>query len=337
MDSSTPQPNEPIRLLVIINPHASTVANMTADALAQQVREVLDAMPLPPVYEILIPDSPEHMREAMTEKIASGAINRVAVAGGDGTVQETLPVIKKFPQVALGLIPQGTGNLLALSIGVNANLHEALDVIVSGDVRTVDLGIINGRTFILNASIGIDAEIMKKTDKHIKKRLGRWAYWVTGFSILPNAKHARIRIETDKQVIWTRAIGINISNTRMQVPGGIVLSPEAQLDDGYLHATIFKMRRFWDWVEGLGTLIFNPKGERHGMVESFNARRIKIEAHPALNTQADGNVIGKTPAIIELSPYKLSLCVPKSADSKDGNEDFEELSNIVEMQQANRA
>lgn len=302
---------KPLRLLVIINPYASGIANMTAQGLAGQLETLLKDNPDVTDCEVLIPESPEELRAHAQERLTLGEIDRVIVAGGDGTIQETLPVLMKHPEIPLALLPMGTGNLLALNLDIPDDLAAALDIAVHGRVQNLDIGSINGSMFILNASIGIDAQIMKDTDRKIKQRLGKLAYFVTGLSLLPSYRHVRMKIVADGKVIHTRAVGVNIGNTSLRVPGGIRLAPDGSLDDGILHGTIFKARHLLDYLTGFFQLLISFRRSR--LIRNFNARRIEIQSWPPLVTQADGNVIGETPAVIEVLPQKLKVCTPQAS------------------------
>jgi diacylglycerol kinase family enzyme len=122
-------------------------------------------------YELFFPESVQHLREVLTLKLSEG-LGRVVACGGDGTITDVLDVLVNYPDVPLAIVPLGTGNLLARNLDIPLDLKEAVAVAVSGRIREIDLGRVNGQVFVLNVSAGLDAEIMAQTDTTLKKRWG---------------------------------------------------------------------------------------------------------------------------------------------------------------------
>jgi diacylglycerol kinase family enzyme len=315
-----------LRLFFIINPHASLVANLTPEVVSQDFQRMLRKMAPDIVCEFLVPDSSEQMREALSEKLREGAMDRVVVCGGDGTLTDILPVMIRHPEIPLAVIPMGTGNLLAMNLEIPFSLPQALAVTLSDKTRWVDVGRLRGGNgegsgegmgkstkealFILNASVGIDAEIMHRTDKAMKRRWGWLAYFIKGIPMLPSASHADFRIVADGRTMLTKAVSLTISNAGSKVTGGIHLHPDVKPDDGLLYGTIFKPKTGWDYFYSFFQLLFSLLGKRRDVIRYFEARRIRIDCIPPLRTQADGNVVGTTPVTIEVIEPRLQFCVP---------------------------
>jgi diacylglycerol kinase (ATP) len=307
-----------LRLFFIINPHASQVANLTPDVVIHDFQCMLQKMAPDTVCEFFVPESAGQMRAVLSEKLQEGAIDRVVICGGDGTLTEILPVMIRHPEIPLAVIPMGTGNLLAVNLEIPFAIPQALAVTLSDKTRWVDVGRLQSgdgedakeALFILNASVGIDAEIMHRTDKEMKRRWGWLAYFIKGIPMLPSASHADFRIVADGRTMTTQAVSLTISNAGSKVTGGILLHPDVKPDDGLLYGTIFKPQTGWDYFYSFFQLLFSLLGRRRDVIRFFEARRIQIECNPPLRTQADGNVVGSTPVTIEVIEPRLQFCVP---------------------------
>jgi diacylglycerol kinase (ATP) len=313
-----------LRLFFIINPHASQVANLTPEAVSRGFQRMLQIMAPETACEFFVPESAEQMRTVLAQKLQEEAMDRVVVCGGDGTLTDILPVMIRHSGIPLAVIPMGTGNLLAVNLEIPFAIPQALAVTLSDKTRWVDIGRLQGANgegegskkntkealFILNASVGIDAEIMHRTDQAMKRRWGWLAYFIKGIPMLPSASHADFRIVADGRTMTTRAVSLTISNAGSKVTGGIHLHPDVKPDDGLLHGTIFKPQTGWDYFYSFFQLLFSLLGKRRDVIRFFEARRIQIECNPPLRTQADGNVVGSTPVTIEVIEPRLQFCVP---------------------------
>lgn len=262
-------------------------------------------------YEIFRPQSIETLKEGLAERLSRNNIDKVVIAGGDGTVMETLPVLIEHPEVPVGLIPLGTGNLLAKNLHIPLDVESAIEVILKGKTLPIDLGKIEGHIFVVNAGVGLDAEIIEKTDHRSKKRWGVLAYVLQGTFLVGLARQAKIRIEADGQVIRTKAMGVMISNAGRDIGAGVCLAPDADATDGLLHGSILRIQGVANLMSGVFQLLSGRKGCRKDAIPYFKAHKVHIDAKPALKAQADGNVIGETPVTIEIAPQKLKMLVPQ--------------------------
>lgn len=305
-----------MHLLFIINPHASSLAQRSLEAFKRDCCVGLEACGPGLTCELLVSESPEDLRRELQTRLQAGGVDRVVICGGDGTISDALPVMARHTGVPLALIPLGTGNLLATSLGIPFSLPEALRVAVHGYTRPVDLARMQDRLFILNASVGIDAEIMAKTDQALKKRWGLLAYFIRGIPLLTSAPQSRFTIEADGRVIRTRAVGMTVFNAGSRVPSGLQLAPATRPDDGLLHGVVFKTTTWWDYVYGVLQLIFSVGFLRRKVMHHVVARRMCIVCHPPMKAQADGNVDGQTPVTVEILPNKqLQVCVPPPVEA----------------------
>src|SRR5439155_4941932 len=139
----------------------------------------------------------------LARKALAAGMERLLVSGGDGSVTEAADVLAGSP-VALAVLPGGTGNLLALNLGVPSDAEAAMRLALTGEVRPVDVGRANGKVFLIMAGVGVDAHMVRDADRNMKERLGVLAYF---WAILRNLgrNDTRYDITIDDRLLHRRA------------------------------------------------------------------------------------------------------------------------------------
>jgi diacylglycerol kinase (ATP) len=320
-------------ILFVVNPVAGSNSGLDLPSL------IAEACGAKQPYVLFIPASVDELREKLPQLLESAHIEKVVIAGGDGTVMDAVPLLlpadvldasqpngnndvrkhtshqqgSAVPSVLrpIGLLPLGTGNLLAQNLGIPTEIHAALQVVLTGKPQAIDVGRINEHLFVLNAGVGIDAEIMAKTERKTKKRWGVFAYVVEGARQVLAPRRAKLNILADGKRIRAKAIGVLCFNVGSQIGGGLHVVPNVEPDDGLLHGSIFRIQGAFDFFLGLFQVLTRKRGQRRDPVQHFLAQHIRIESTPTLKAQADGNVIGETPVTIELLAHKLYFLVPQ--------------------------
>ncbi len=240
----------------------------------------------------------------------------VLVIGGDGTINEAVNGLAGS-EVALGLLPAGTGNVWAMEMRLPLpgpirwrTLLDATKSLVQGEIRQVDLGRVNGRYFLLWGGIGLDAQVTQRMEPRTRttKKLGMLAYLITAFLVAKDFLGTRTRVVADGQKIRTRSMLVIISNAQLYARIARVAS-RAYLDDGLLDVCVFK---------GSGLLmtllhVIHILTERHlqdPRVAYLQARQVTIETKRPMPVQVDGDPIGTTPVTFEVIPRALRIIVP---------------------------
>ncbi|HEY3906938.1 MAG TPA: diacylglycerol kinase family protein [Streptosporangiaceae bacterium] len=247
------------------------------------------------------------------QAVADGA-DLVIACGGDGTVTACAEGVAGTG-VALGIIPNGTGNLLARNLGVPSNPQAAIDVALTGEVRRIDAGTANGRMFVVMAGLGLDARMIMDTSEPLKKRLGWAAYAISVLRHLGD-KPVRIRLTADggpaRNTLASTVIVGNVGWLR----GGIPLLPDAEPDDGKLDAAVISARGWGNWITLAAKVMLRQRVCTHLRRVTFS--ELLIEARRAQPWEADGEPIGRTRRlVITAQPGALTLMVPALASTPD--------------------
>jgi diacylglycerol kinase family enzyme len=238
--------------------------------------------------------------------IATGA-QVVFVCGGDGTVSAAAAAVAGT-DATLVVIPSGTGNVLALNLGLPSDVTSAVRVAVDGRRRLIDLGEAEGRTFTVAAGIGLDAQMLADTPRLAKHRLGWPAYGAAVIRRLGEPGFLA-RISLDGGPAIDREVrSVLIANVG-RLPGGITLIPGASPDDGLLDVALIAPRRLLDWVSLLVSLAGrHPRG---GRMETFQARRVEVYTDRMQPREMDGEPLPKGCALsVQVRPGVLPIYVP---------------------------
>ena len=195
---------------------------------------------------------------------ASGA-HAVLAYGGDGTVRAVATALIGT-QVPLGLLPAGTGNLLARNLAVPfADLDAALTVALAGIDRAVDVGRRwrstspvedqqpRAETFLVMAGLGFDAEVMASVEHRLKERVGWWAYVVAGARNL-RGRQTRVLLSLDGEEPIRRRLRSVIVGNCGELTGGVRLMPDAKIDDGWLDVVVVAPRGVVGWLAVTGAV-----------------------------------------------------------------------------------
>jgi diacylglycerol kinase (ATP) len=248
-------------------------------------------------------------REQAFARIAAGssAIDMVIVCGGDGTLNCSASGILATG-LPLGVLPAGTANDLARTLGLPTDLGQAADVIVAGATRTIDLGEVNGHLFFNVASIGLSAELAAKLDHGNKRRWGRLSYAIAAFKVLTTARPFRATIVAEDCVRRTRTYQVAVGNGRFY-GGGVTVEATAAIDDQRLDLYSLEVRSVWKLL--LMSRAFHAG--RHSAwaeVHTDSGTAFKVRTRAPRSVNADGELITMTPAHFKLRPCALRVFVP---------------------------
>jgi diacylglycerol kinase (ATP) len=150
----------------------------------------------------------------------------VAVYGGDGTISEVATILAGT-QAALALLPGGTGNVLAYEFGIPQDFVAAAKLLVTEHtIRSVDIGVIGNRKFLLRAGVGFEAMAVERTHRELKDRFGLLAYGIGGLQALIESQPVRYTLELDGETQIAQGVVCSVANSgHLGIPG-LRLSPK---------------------------------------------------------------------------------------------------------------
>ncbi|GAA3938713.1 diacylglycerol/lipid kinase family protein [Actinoplanes auranticolor] len=282
------------------------------DELRHTITDVLTAQGWPePMWLETTVDDPGAGQA--TQAVRDGA-ELVFACGGDGTVMACVTALAGS-EVALAVLPAGTGNLLAANLGLSADLATGLEVVLQGGRRRIDVGVVGEQSFAVMAGMGFDAHMLDATNDTAKKHIG-WLAYAAGATKHLRDRPMHLRITLDDKPAFTRRPRTVIVGNVGRLQGGMRLLNDAQPDDGLLDVAILSPRTLRHWA-ALGWGVLRRK-QRVPSMETYTATRVQISSRRAQPRQLDGDLIdpGKD-LTVTVRPKALLLCVPQPATDPD--------------------
>jgi diacylglycerol kinase family enzyme len=270
------------------------------------------------------------------DAVAAG-VDAVLVAGGDGTVRAASEALvdSGMPMV---LLPAGTGNLLARNLGINIGLNRMKDAVgtaFTGEDHAVDAGIaaitradgeVETYAFVVMIGIGFDAKMIAATNDELKKRVGWFAYVEATTRIFKDLDAVRVRYSLDGSPERSTSAHTVLIGNCGSLPGGVLILPEAQIDDGLLDVVAMRPRNLWGWVR-VGTTVMWENGvlrkSRVGRriiaadksvraLRYFQGRSMTISFDKPEDLEIDGDGMGLvTKVAVRVAPAALIVRLPR--------------------------
>lgn len=249
----------------------------------------------------------------LAAQAVTAGVDVVAVFGGDGTTMQAARALIGT-EVALGLIPGGTGNVLAGNLRIPTDPIRAARILVRGRRRVIDLGravLPDGEHFFgVAVGAGIDARIMGETALVHKRRWGIGAYMATTLRVLPDVRNTACVVTVDGETLETNAALVMIMNCGEMIPPLVRIRPEINPEDGFLDMVTVAADSPWQGLRGLFRVILDGRrGEIRKTPYIRYARGIKftVESAEPLPVQFDGDPVGDTPFTAEVVPRALTV------------------------------
>ncbi|WP_449416747.1 lipid kinase [Phormidium nigroviride] len=286
------------KALLLVNQHARSGQKL----LSQATRE-LQALGFELIQEST--DSPHHIPDAIQRY--KNQVDLVIIGGGDGTLNAAIEGLIKT-DLPLGILPLGTANDLARTLGIPTSLPEACQVIAAGQIRRIDLGWVNGKYFFNVASLGLSVQITQRLTKEVKRRWGILAYAATALQVIWQSRPFRAEIRVNNQSIRVKTIQIAIGNGRYY-GGGMTVAEDATIDDQRLDLYSLETKHWWQIVALLPAM----RQGNHALwpgVRALHGEEIEVRTSKSRRINTDGEITTHTPAIFRVIPKALAVFTP---------------------------
>ena len=290
------------RFFMIVNPGAG----LAGVPLVRDVVAALEAAGAS--VSTQMPGGPAAARAATRQAAASGTFDAVLAAGGDGTIRQSAAALVGC-DVPLGVIPVGTGNVLAHEIGLEPTPQAVARMLLDGPAVPVACAQANGEPFLLMAGIGFDGRVVGALDQRLKSRIGKAAYMapVIGALIRPVDRLSLSIDGRPHDASWAV-----ISNAR-HYGGRFVMAPRTGIRERGLEAILFKANHAGTLARQLLSLAtgrLDVRAQNRKDVEMLRCSRVSVTTHHPVPTQIDGDAFGATPIDIAAGSEEVRLIVP---------------------------
>lgn len=229
------------------------------------------------------------------------------LGGGDGTISSAAETLYKY-KLLLGILPLGTANDLARSLGIPNNLPDAFQTIISNYRSKINLGVINGHYFLNAAHIGLGVTVTHELTPEVKKKWGVLSYLKAAFAAFKNNRSFRVTISANGESHQMRSIQLAIGNGRYY-GGGNVIDENSKIDDGLLCLYSLPPSSLWELLTRAPLLRYGKHSQMRNTF-TISSKRIEISTKRAKEIHADGEPVSKTPAIFEVIPHALEVIRP---------------------------
>ncbi|MGA9582656.1 MAG: YegS/Rv2252/BmrU family lipid kinase [Allosphingosinicella sp.] len=248
---------------------------------------------------------PSLLVPTVKEAVRSGA-PMVIVGGGDGSLSCAVDELVDHDCV-FALLPLGTANSFARTLGIPLDLDGAIKVIATGQRRRIDLGMIDDDYFANCAAMGLSPMIGEGVPHNLKRYLGRVGYliWALWCLVRFHAFRLTVRGEGFEETLW--ATEVRIANGGHH--GGVELIESAEVDSGQIIVQAVVGRRasslIWDWFAKYFKL-----PTRNRTTREFHGAKLTVETRPRQRISIDGEVLARTPVVAQVAEHAIEVVVP---------------------------
>ncbi|WP_344775094.1 diacylglycerol kinase family protein [Nocardioides panacisoli] len=277
------------RLAVVLNP----IKVESVDGFQSIVRQLaLESGWQEPAWYYTTVEDPG---TGQAEQAAVEGAELVIVCGGDGTVREVCAELAGTG-IPVGIVPAGTGNLLARNLDIPLFIRAAIDIALTGQDRAIDMVAVSGdgiedTHFMVMAGMGFDAAIMEGVNEDIKQKVGWLAYvWSALKALMFPAM--RLEVSVDDGPFTTHRARTCVIGNVGSLQGGMVLLPDAAIDDGTIDVVLLYPRKFLSWIPLVLRVMSRRESNAGESVARMSGRKVVVRATSEVPRQLDGDTIG---------------------------------------------
>lgn len=240
-----------------------------------------------------------------------GTYHHILISGGDGTVNYVVNVMKRRGvDVPVAVLPTGTANDFARTLGVPGDIAKACKQILAGSVQRMDLGLVNGEYFVNVFSCGLFTDISQKTPTFLKNNFGKLAYYLGGLGEIPNFRKMHIRIESDAGSFDGPSLIFFVFNGR--TAGQMRLAYLSQIDDGLLDVLVVKGDNPIETFSTVLHFLKRASGEYPSGIVHLKCRELTVYSAKEETTDIDGQPGPTFPVRITCEQGALRVLRPRN-------------------------
>ena len=248
----------------------------------------------------------------LTEESIKQGYSHIIACGGDGTINEVVNGLVGSSAV-MGIIPLGTENILAKAMNIPLDIKEACRHFLVAREKVWDVGVANGRNFLIMSGIGLDGQVVSQMENEpiLKKAMGSLGFILKGAEVLfketrEHKVYTKIKF-LDKNTEFNSYTRLIVVGNMAQYGGSLILTPKAKPDDGKLDIAVFPNPE--DDIELIQKIleVFTGTHLESGDVSYFTSTDFEIITDPPVYCQIDGELLGKTPVRYSVKPASIKV------------------------------
>jgi YegS/Rv2252/BmrU family lipid kinase len=248
---------------------------------------------------------------ATAMQAVSDGFDVVVACGGDGTVAAVAAALRGTDSL-LGIVPLGTGNIVARDLGIPLDPMTAIDLLFAdNDIKRVDVLDVDGHTCIMSLGVGISAYVARNTPAVHKRLFGPAAYLWDGLGEIGTVEPRRFDITVDGDRSSFSATEVSVANSGVFANMMLPWERGVRLDDGTMDVFVVSTESARDYPMLVFNVLRGSNSAEPGVVHLESRESVRIECEEALPVQVDGDIIGDTPVTVAMHPGALSVIVPE--------------------------
>jgi diacylglycerol kinase (ATP) len=265
-------------------------------------------------WSVSVTNASEDATRQARQAVKDGA-DIVVAYGGDGTVMEVANGLIDSG-LPLGILPGGTGNVFSIEVGIPQTLAEAARLLISEEhaIRSIDVGQCdadgweNSRYFLLRVASGFDAQRINLTDRELRDRLGRMAYFVGALQAIPESRSVHYTFILDGEQVEVDGFTCLVANAGTIGVEGFSLAPGIDISDGLLNVISLNDLDFASLSAAIKSITEQDPDPAH--FHHWQAREVTIASDPPQPVIGDGEKWGETPLTIKVLPGAIKVITP---------------------------
>lgn len=294
-----------MKYAIIINPVSG---NYPQDFVKQVIKENLAE------YKFF-ETNPEEDGAVQAKKAIDENFDVIIACGGDGTITEVASALINT-DIKLGIIPAGTGNMLAGNLGIPLNIRDSISVIKEGKIRKMDIGKVNNRYFTFMIGCGLNSSIIEHTSREKKRKFGYLAYFIEGIKKGINHPYIRYKIKIDgKKTVRVKALNLIAANKANIIGETFSLAPDASLFDGKMDLIIISIFKNIDYLFAFWKIFTKQHFTKSGRMRHYKFTTAEITSKPRVSVQIDGDILEETPIKIQVIPEAINILTPEKTQA----------------------